>query len=231
MANIEALQNSYDSRKNRGIFGLRLNLWLRWLYFEKVREEYLSRANQLLENTEWSVVDLGCNAWDKTDSLLRKFPNRKILWFDIHKTSVQEGHERFAENSRVEICLWNALELSEIIQGKVACVFTSQMMHHFDLEDRIICLDEMYKSLPKWWILVISDTFMDAKSNIGNLLKKGYMWLAKSDAYHNISPEQMKEEAEFIWFKIVERVDSLPAIEKRIGFYPTTIFIFQKPSE
>lgn len=231
MNDSSALIKSYDERGRRWVFGLRLNLTLRAKYFELMREKHLSKVNWLLKWLSWTIIDLWCNAGDKIKSLLKQFPEREILWIDIHASSIIKWKEKFRWNSRVELRVWNAIELSRNVQWKIAWIFTSQMIHHLDLEQRIICLDEIYHTLPEWWVFVVSDTFIDENSKIGMLLRKGYMWLAKSDSYHNIPPEQMQEEVEFMWFKMVDRIDSFPTFEKMIWLYPTTMMIFQKPIE
>jgi hypothetical protein len=56
-----------------------------------------------------------------------------------------------------------------------------------------------------------------------------YKLIVKSDAYHNIPPEQMRLEWEKIGYDFISRHDTAPL--KKAGFYPSSLFVFQKPSE
>lgn len=224
------IKESYDKGKARWLFGLRKDLKLRSLYFLAFREKYLAKVNNILTHIPWLIIDLGCNAWDKTCSLLRVFPERKILWVDIHRDSIALWKERFSGNDNVEIKIWDALELSQIVKQKVACIFTSQMMHHFTEDERGKSLREAFLTLSEWGILIISDTFMTEDSTLGLELKKIYMKRAGTNAYHNTSPEQMKAEWENAWFHLLEKIDSFPIFERATWFYPTTMLIFQKPA-
>ncbi len=222
----KSTEASYDIRMNRWSFWLELNLRIRGLIFRTLIEKYLDSIPKL---PDWVVVDLWSNAGYKIPSLLRAFPERKIIWIDNHSPSIQKWKVLFAGNSKVQMRVWNAMKLQDSVVEKVSLIFTSQMLHHFDFAERMMILKETIKTLLPGGILLVSDTFIDKDSILGNLLKTGYKHIAKSDAYHNIPPEQMKSEWEEIGYDFISRHDTTSF--KKVGFYPSSLFVFQKPLE
>ena len=219
-----SLNRSYDTRFSRGIFWLQGNLSFRAWLFQNLVEKKLQNIPLTGDGV---IVDYWSNAGYKTPSLLRTFHDRIIIAIDNHLPSVKIGKQRFSRESRVDFRHGNVLQLWELVTEQIALIFASQIFHHFDKDTRSEALRTTYQSLVPWGYLVVSDTFFDEDSWIGKKLQTFYKRLTQSNAYYNISPSQMRKEAEGYGYIVIKQEDILAMFN--LGYYPASMLVFQKP--
>lgn len=216
--------SGYNTRLERWIIS-EANFWFRRKYFEFFRERHLPAAQEIPQS--WEIIDAGCFTGSKIEALIQRYPERIIRWIDINDKALGVARERFTSGQV-------SFELGDIrsLQTKVrdaAMVFSSQVFHHLDEDERWQALEAIYASLQSEGKFVISDTFLDKETLLGRFLIWFYSRIAKSP-YHNVLPKIIIQEAEKVGFTTVSQHHTFPGQvwSHLMSFYPSSMLTFVK---
>jgi len=93
------------------------------------------------------VVELACGHGRHTADILDRFPHSRVTLVDVNVENIEACRERFGSDPRLSYIVNNGRDLANIEDGSHTAVFCYDAMVHFELEDVISYLSEIYRVL------------------------------------------------------------------------------------